>query len=220
MKVLNVRVNNEPLIQFCFVTFSGCGVVVTEENPFRENCVEISDNISFTVHPDRYDYNKYEFLDEIEEKSYDEDGHFEYYDDMYDDAPIVLDDWVNAFFMIVVSYYSIRKVKFIDAFPGFDKQTYTDGYVRMKDYDDVSALDSLIDKHIKTFNDIETVIQEYRNFIYSCGMEENYFKNRKEFTDMLEENKPDGSEFKTIMKWQTSDIKKWICGWLVRTFED
>lgn len=76
MKVLNVRVNNDPLIDFCFVTFSGCGIVVTEENPFREKCVEISDNVSFAVHPDRYDedchlvYNLDHKIIEITEDEY------------------------------------------------------------------------------------------------------------------------------------------------------
>ena len=58
-----------------------------------------------------------EFTDEIEEKSYDENGHFEYYADECDyRIPVVIDNWIDAFFLVMVSYFSIRKVKYSDVF--------------------------------------------------------------------------------------------------------
>lgn len=58
-----------------------------------------------------------EFTDEIEEKSYDENGHFEYYADECDySIPVVIDNWIDAFFLVMVSYFSIRKVKYSDVF--------------------------------------------------------------------------------------------------------
>lgn len=54
-----------------------------------------------------------EFKDEIDEKSYDENGHFEYYVDEYDySIPVFIENWIDAFFLVMVSYFSIRKVKY------------------------------------------------------------------------------------------------------------
>lgn len=64
-----------------------------------------------------FDDESDEFTDEIEEKSYDENGHFEYYVDEYDySIPVSIENWIDAFFLIMVSYFSIRKVKYNEVF--------------------------------------------------------------------------------------------------------
>lgn len=64
-----------------------------------------------------FDNEPGEFKDEIYEKSYDENGHFEYDMDEYDySIPVVIDNWIDAFFLVMVSYFSIRKVKYSDVF--------------------------------------------------------------------------------------------------------
>ena len=54
---------------------------------------------SLMKHCFKFDSEKYEYLDEIEKKSYDEDGYFEYYSDEYDSGPIVLNDWTDGFLL-------------------------------------------------------------------------------------------------------------------------
>ena len=42
---------------------------------------------------------------------------FEYDMDEYDySIPVVIDNWIDAFFLVMVSYFSIRKVKYSDVF--------------------------------------------------------------------------------------------------------
>lgn len=41
-----------------------------------------------------------------------------------------------------------------------------------------------------------------------------------EFIEKIKENKPDGAEFKLMMKYQDETIKMWIVKCLVRSFED
>ena len=57
-----------------------------------------------------------EFTDEIEEKPYDDSGHFEYYDVDDYSVPVVIDNWIDAFFLVMVSYFSIRKVKYNEVY--------------------------------------------------------------------------------------------------------
>lgn len=64
-----------------------------------------------------FDVESDEFTDEIDEKSYDENGHFEYYvDDCDCRIPVFIENWIDAFFLVMVSYFSIRKVKYSDVF--------------------------------------------------------------------------------------------------------
>lgn len=179
---------------------------------------------SLMKHNFKYDYDKYELLDEIEEKSYDEDGHFEYYNDMCDDAPTVLEDWINAFFLIVASYYSIRKVKFCDVYPDFNEKDYMNGYIQMSGKFDISVLDELIDRHIKTYDDINHMLDDYDRYLYGLGyndISDNGIPDDvSEIIEKIKENKPDGAEFKLMMKYQDETIKMWIVKCLVRTFED
>lgn len=92
-----------------------------ETGEFTDEIEEKSydENGHFEYYTDQCDYDNEsgEFTDEIEEKSYDENGHFEYYADECDySIPVVIDNWIDAFFLVMVSYFSIRKVKYSDVF--------------------------------------------------------------------------------------------------------
>lgn len=64
-----------------------------------------------------FDDERDEFTDEIDEKSYDENGHFEYYADECDHSiPVFIENWIDAFFLVIVSYFSIRKVKYSEVY--------------------------------------------------------------------------------------------------------
>lgn len=174
---------------------------------------------SLMKHRFKFDSEKYEYLDEIEEKSYDEDGYFEYYSDEYDSGPTVLDDWANAFFLVMVSYYSIRKVKFCDVYPDFNEKEYMDGYIKMSGMLDVSVLDELIDRHIKSYDDINRMLDDYDRLLYGLCFND-LFDNIREIIKMIREEKPDVVEFKTMMKYQKDGVKMWVANCLIRTFED
>lgn len=170
---------------------------------------------SLMKHRFKYDCEKHDYIDEIEEKSYDENGHFEYYnDDMYDESSTVLDDWVDAFFLIMVSYYSIRKVGFCDVYPDFNEKDYMNSYIKMSGIFDISVLDELIDRHIKDYDDINHMLDNYDRCKYGlCD-------DICEIIKIIKEVKPSVTEFKTMMKYQKDTIKMWAVDCLVRTFED
>ena len=119
----------------------------------------------------------------------------------------------------MVSYYSIRKVKFCDIYPDFNEKEYMDGYIKMSGMLDVSLLDELIDRHIKTYDDINRMLEDYDRLLYGLCFND-LFDNIREIIKMIREEKPDVTEFKTMLKYQKDSVKMWVVNCLIRTFED
>lgn len=119
----------------------------------------------------------------------------------------------------MISYYSIRKVRFCDVYPDFNEKDYMDGYIKMSGTLDVPILNELINRHIKTYDDINHMLDDYDRLLYGLCFND-LSDDIREIIKMIREEKPDGTEFKTMMKYQNYNIKKWMVDCLIRTFED